>query len=258
MISRPFVGLETWGHTVAQNTRRKYVGIDQMTDLAEVALLSPEEILASTPSALLLVDIQNRFAATRLDDGTYESLAVVAPIERLLFAARSMGVPRFFVTVASHVNGPWEGANDTAPWLRRISDISGADRAEQLHATVTVSDQEIIESLRPVPGEVWLHKQRFSAFYETGLEMALRSRGIETLVVCGVASYGCIYMTCLDANFRGFFSFVPGEATAGENPVLHEAAMTMIGHKNVIDVETVERAWAAASKGNNIGTEVMS
>jgi nicotinamidase-related amidase len=111
---------------------------------------------------------------------------------------------------------------------------------------VTEEEQAIVSQLTPISGEVWLHKQRFSAFYETGLEMALRSAGVEALVVCGVASYGCIYMTCLDATFRGFFAFVPDEATAGENPVLHQAAMTMIGSKNIIDVPMVERAWAKA------------
>lgn len=216
---------------------------DQKADLAEIALQTPEEILSTLPSALLLVDVQNRFATTKANNGDFEPLPVVEPIVHLLGAARRLNVPRFFVTVASHVNGPWAGANDTAPWLRRISDISGAERPDQLHAPVSDADQAIVSSLTPQPGEVWLYKQRFSAFYETGLEMALRSAGVEALVVCGVASYGCIYMTCLDATFRGFFAFVPGEATAGENPTLHKAAMTMIGAKNIIDVPLVEKAW---------------
>jgi nicotinamidase-related amidase len=222
-------------------------------DPAELALASPRTILSELRSALLLVDCQNRFACERGPDGSFVPLPVVAEIEKLLALARRLDIPRFHVTVASHVNGAYNGANDTGPWLRRIVDITGITDPRLLTVGQTAEDQAIVASLAPEPGEVWLHKQRFSAFYETGLEIALRSAGVEALVVCGVASYGCIYTTCLDANFRGFFSFVPAEATAGELPALHDAAMTMIGAQNIIDIPTVADAWDGSSVPVEVG-----
>ena len=212
---------------------------------AELALTDPATILAELPSALVMVDCQNRFACELDADGQYQPLPVVSRIEELLTTARAVGVPRFYVTVGSHRNGPYNGANDTAPWLRRITDISGITDPSKLGHPQREIDQAIVSSLAPEPDEVWVMKQRFSGFYETGLEVALRGAGVEALVICGVASYGCIYTSVLDANMRGFFAFVPGDATTGANPRLHEAAMTLIGDKNVIDVPTVTAAWEA-------------
>lgn len=217
------------------------------TAFAELALSDPGTILRELPSALVMVDCQNRFACEPDGAGGFTPLPVVAEIETLLRSARAIGVPRFYVTVASHMNGPYNGANDTAPWLRRITDITGITNPSMLGAPQSEASQAIVESLRPEPGEVWVTKQRFSGFYETGLEIALRSAGVEALVVCGVASYGCIYTTCLDATMRGFFAFVPGEATAGADPLLHESALNLIGRRNVIDIPTVTEAWSAAS-----------
>lgn len=213
---------------------------------AEQALADPLAILSRLPSALLLVDCQNRFVCEPSADGTFTPLPVVSAIEELLVSARALNVPRFHVTVAIHMNGPYNGVNDTAPMLRRVADIAGITDPAQLRSRSSNGADDIVESLRPQPGEVWLTKQRFSAFYETGLEIALRSAGVEALVVCGVASYGCIYSTCLDANMRGFFAFVPVEATFGEDRVLHESALNLIGRKNVIDTPTVRSAWQSA------------
>ncbi|MCW2683806.1 MAG: isochorismatase [Blastococcus sp.] len=214
---------------------------------AELALTEPATILTELPSALVMVDCQNRFACELDVDGQYQPLPVVSRIEELLATARAVGVPRFYVTVGSHRNGPYNGANDTAPWLRRITDISGITDPSELGHPQREIDQAIVSSLAPEPGEVWVMKQRFSGFYETGLEIALRSAGVEALVICGVASYGCIYTSVLDANMRGFFAFVPADATMGANPRLHDAAMTLIGDKNVVDVATVNGAWTGAA-----------
>jgi nicotinamidase-related amidase len=214
--------------------------------LAARALDEPIAILTELPSALLLVDCQNRFACEPSPDGSFIPLPVVSSIEDLLTTARALGVPRFYVTVGSHMNGPYDGVNDTAPMLRRIADITGVSDPGQLGIPDDRAGQEIVESLRPQAGEVWITKQRFSAFYETGLEIILRSAGVEALVVCGVASYGSIYTTCIDANMRGFFAFVPGEATYGDDPVLHQSALNLIGSKNVIDIPTVRSAWESA------------
>lgn len=225
-------------------------------DLASIALLAPEEILRTLPSALGLVDVQNRFLAKKGRDGKFEAVPLVTEIEHLLSAARRLEIPRFFITVASHVNGPWAGASVNAPCLRHVADIISPESPDELRGTGTEDDQAIVAPLQPIPGEVWLHKQRFSAFYETGLEMALRSAGVQAIVVCGVASYGCIYTTCLDATFRGFFAFVSSDATAGADPVLHDAAMTMIGKNNIVDSPLVERAWRAAQFTSQLMEEV--
>jgi ureidoacrylate peracid hydrolase len=212
-------------------------------DKARLALSDPATILSTLPSALLMVDCQNRFAAKLDDAGDYEPLPVVAEIKQLLTAARELGVPRYYVTVGSHHGGPYNGSNDTAPWMRRITDISGITDPGLLGRHMRPVDQDIVADLYPQDDEVWVFKQRFSGFYETGLDVALSSAGVKALVVCGVASYGCIYTSVLDANMRGYFAFVPEECTTGADPELHDAAMTLIGKKNIIDVSTVLGAW---------------
>jgi nicotinamidase-related amidase len=106
-------------------------------------------------------------------------------------------------------------------------------------------DHEIVAELRPREDEIWLSKHRFSCFHQTGLDLALRSAGIEALVVCGLVASGSIYTTVIDANMHGYFAFVP-ESCIGATmrvPDMHEAAMTIIGPRNIIDVPLVLDAW---------------
>lgn len=61
-----------------------------------------------------------------------------------------------------------------------------------------------VEGLKAMDGEEVVLKQFPSAFFGTGLEKLLREKGVDTVVVCGVSTSGCVRATTLDALCHGF------------------------------------------------------
>jgi nicotinamidase-related amidase len=208
-----------------------------MVEMVRLATIPAAELLAETRSALLLVDIQNRFIYGPSEGSSSPAESVLPPISKLLGKARSLDVPRFFVTV-DHPPGA-----DSAPWMRRIAGMGSDVKGRLDQPALPPWASEIPKAIAPQPGEAHLTKCRFSAFYETGLEVLLRGTGVETVVIGGVASYGCIIATYIDACTRGFFPLLCAEAIAGAQPAMHKAAMDFMSPNALLGVDEITRIW---------------
>ena len=84
---------------------------------------------------------------------------------------------------------------------------------------------EVVEELAPQPGERIMPKRRFSAFYGTDLELALREHGVDELRIVGVCTNICVLYTAADARMRGFGVTVPADAVASFDETAHENAL---------------------------------
>lgn len=211
-----------------------------LTEMARRATISSAQLLAETRSALLIVDVQNRFVYGDANAPTdAPSARVLPPIQQLLSTARSLDVPRFYVTV-----GHAPGASDSGPWLRRVADM-GVDVVGRLsQPPLSEWAQAICDPVKPKPGEIHLTKFRTSAFFETGLDVLLNGAEIETVVMCGVASYGCIIASYIDASSRGFFPLLCTEGIGGANLALHKTAMDFMGTNCRLSVDEIVRSWS--------------
>lgn len=87
---------------------------------------------------------------------------------------------------------------------------------------------DIVPALAPKPGEPVLDKPGKGAFYQTDLDLMLRNRGIETLLVCGVTTEICVHTTVREANDRGYRCLVLADACASYFPQFHEVGLAMI------------------------------
>ena len=76
-------------------------------------------------------------------------------------------------------------------------------------------------------GDVVLAKRRFSAFFKTDLDQSLRTWGVDTAVVCGIATHFCVLATALDAVCHDFRAVLVEDATASYSPVLHRQALDL-------------------------------
>lgn len=86
----------------------------------------------------------------------------------------------------------------------------------------------IVPELAPAAGEPVLDKPGKGAFYQTDLELMLRNRGIETLLVAGVTTEVCVHTTVREANDRGFRCVVLGDCCGSYFPEYHEIGLRMI------------------------------
>jgi nicotinamidase-related amidase len=152
--------------------------------------------------ALLNVDLQNVFvegSPIAAPDG----VAVVQRVNRLSALCRQLGVP---VIHTLHVTRP-DGSNvgvlgEIIPPVKEGM-IARGNFPAQLHAGLQVDPRDIL-----------LEKPRFGAFHGTDLELILRSRGIDSVIVTGIASNVCADMTAREACVRDFRVFFLSDGTA--------------------------------------------
>jgi nicotinamidase-related amidase len=87
---------------------------------------------------------------------------------------------------------------------------------------------DIIAELTPRAGEPVIDKPGKGAFYQTDLDLMLRNRRIETLLVGGVTTEVCVNTTVREANDRGFRCIVLADCCASYFPAFHAAGLAMI------------------------------
>lgn len=153
-------------------------------------------------TALVNLDMQNCFvygSPFSAPDGQ----AVLDRINRVVATCRAAGI---LVIHASHVLRP-DGSNtgvlgDIAPLVKQGFIAKGSETAA-LHSRLVVEPRDIL-----------LEKPRFGAFHGTDLELILRSRGIDTLIVTGLATNVCCETTAREATVRDFRVFFLRDGTA--------------------------------------------
>jgi nicotinamidase-related amidase len=87
---------------------------------------------------------------------------------------------------------------------------------------------DIVAELAPLPGEPVVDKPGKGAFYQTDLDLMLRNRGIDTLLVCGVTTEVCVHTTIREANDRGYRCIAVADCCASYFPEFHQVGLRMI------------------------------
>jgi nicotinamidase-related amidase len=182
-------------------------------------------------SALVIIDMQRDFLepggfGAALGNDVSLLKAAVQPILNVLTAARETGV-----LVIHTREGHRPDLADAPPLKVDRGDPKTRIGAPGPMGRILVRGEpghDIIPELYPVAGEPVIDKPGKGAFYQTDLELMLKNRGIETLLVCGVTTEVCVNTTIREANDRGFRCIALSDGCASYFPEFHAAGLAMI------------------------------
>ena len=180
--------------------------------------------------ALLLVDVVTAYLTpgSPLYDPRFE--VALASCERLTAACRAAGVPVIFTGVSYRAGGA-----DGGLFYRKVPALSAFLEGAPGGAFPA--------TLQPAPDEVVVTKQYASAFFGTSLAATLTSMRVDTLLVTGFSTSGCVRASALDALQHGFAPFVVAEACGDRHAAPHDANLFDLSKKYA---EVVSEAQALA------------
>lgn len=160
--------------------------------------------------AVLVVDLVQAYLVpgSPLYAPTFQS--AVEPNRRLIESARAMGHPVVFTGVVYAPDG-----RDGGVFFRKVPALRCFVKGSPLGA--------FAEGVTPQDGDIVLFKQYASAFFGTSLASTLVALGVDTVLVTGFSTSGCVRATTLDAMQHGFTPFVVREACADRDLAPHAA-----------------------------------
>ena len=129
---------------------------------------------------------------------------------RIRDRARSAGVPVIYTNVVYT-----EGGADGGVFYKKVPALENFVAGNPMGAWP--------EGLEPGEGETVVSKQYPSAFFGTSLADDLRAVGVDTLIITGLTTSGCIRATCVDAMSHGFIPLVVADACGDRHSAPHEA-----------------------------------
>jgi nicotinamidase-related amidase len=187
-----------------------------------------ERAVEPARAALLIIDMQNatgsrdgplgqrlRAEGSSLGDYRFDRIErLVTPNAlRLRERFRALGRPVLHVTIGAAL----PDASDAPPHMRRLFAETGNHLGSPAH--------EIVDALKPQPGEHVLRKTTIGAFASTNIDSLLRALGAEQLWLCGVSTNMCVETTAREAADRGYLVTLVEDACGTTHEDLHQVTM---------------------------------
>jgi maleamate amidohydrolase len=180
--------------------------------------------------ALIVVDFVNGFVDPNIFGGgnTLDAARATVPV---VAAFRAQGLPVVYTRIVYAEDG-----SDTGVWCEK------APRLRELTESNPAS--HVVDILQPQEGDIIIRKTSASAFFETGLASILRLRQVDSVVVVGATTSGCVRATVVDAISLNFRPTVISDCVGDRALGPHEANLFDMEQKyaNVItsaDVDTL-------------------
>jgi len=179
-----------------------------------------------TEPALILVDLVQAYF--QKDSPLYAGVEdALASAIRLRDAAREAGVPVIYTNVVYQ-----NGGVDGGVFFKKVPALQAFVTGNPLGSWA--------DGLQPADDELIITKQYASAFFGTSLAATLTAADVDTLIIAGVSTSGCIRATCIDACSNGFIPIVVSDACGDRHDGPHDANLFDMNAKygDVVDETT--------------------
>ena len=182
--------------------------------------------------ALLIIDMQNDFVSPggyhhRQGRACEPMQAIIPAIQYLL-----RELPQEVTIIHVVTNREPDGSDDHWRIHKLLPErirASGETLRPEHNVVRGTWGAEIADGLKPRPGDHVVVKRRFSAFYQTDLEMLLRCWGINTLIFTGVLAEICVETTARDAFVRDFDVVIAADGVASRDEGVLQAMLRLMG-----------------------------
>ena len=173
-------------------------------------------------AALIVVDVQNDFvspegSAGKRGDDVGAAMAMIPNLTSLIDQARKVGLTVVYIRTT---HSEW---TDTASWIYRTSQRSGLSTCRE-----GTWGAEFYDGIAPLPSERVVIKHRYSAFINTDLNTVLKARGIQSILVCGVATNVCVETTARDGYMYDYYVTMIDDCSAAYDAKLHMSTLENI------------------------------
>lgn len=188
--------------------------------LSEIRALYSGQRIRSNPlgigkkAAVLVIDLQHIYTRGRASTG----LEVAEATAELLATARKFSLPVFYTVVSFAPE-----RHDAVLWLTKLPGLKDNTKGRQ--------EVEVEALVTPTEGDVVIEKEAASGFYGTDLDSMLKAQGIDTLLVCGSSTSGCVRATVVDGMAHGYRMIVVEGCVGDRSPLLHQISLFDMGTK---------------------------
>jgi nicotinamidase-related amidase len=184
-----------------------------------------EEVADPAHTAVLMVDVQNDFCTSggHFDQHGYNMTAIRVMIPTLIDFVDKARAVGYKIVWIQQTTLP-EGMSDSPAWLA-FKTRNGKTSEYTMEGTW---GQQFVDGLEPQPNEPIVRKWRSSAFVNTHLDLILRAQGIETVIMTGVMSHGCVEATARHASYLDYYVVYLPDCVASSNDKLHQNCLRLM------------------------------